>query len=1178
MNNSHHQKRLIIFRIVALFTFLLCILFIIFFLKETTGIFGNPYIRALKLISKEKYGASENILTKIIRDDPQYTKTYRKLGELFFLEDSLDRGTVLLDSLIREYPENYFLFYSKAYLYHLFRRNNKALEQYEKVLPKLPESAILYRDFVDMCKRLKRLDHADSVLNYLLQEDGDNAFIYHGLGYLSFHNLKSEKAIEFLDKSLSIRDDILEDYFLKGAICWSIGEYDEFLETSQIGLKKARREKELQYKCIFNGNIGLAYYYMGNYSSAIIFTKRAIRQARRAGEEQEEIRSIGNLGISYRDSQKYKKSINCTKKAIRLAIKIKDKNRETLFYRNIGSAYYMMGEYEQSLEYLNKSLSIAREIRDKYTECLTLYSLGLAKESLGDYTEALNYYNESLEIASGTSNNWAVGRCNSAIGLLYFEQGLYAQALDYNEKGLDIATSIGDTEGEANCLGNIATIYSNIGETNKTLEYYKKALEVSEKIENRLGVGINLENIGCTYHLLGEFEMALKYYKKALKVFKETVDKKELTILYGNIGSLMIDLKNYQKAEEYLNQALETAKDLNSAYSKAQLFLDFGLLKYNQKDYKTAISYFNDALKLINTINAPQLYWQAQAGLALVLKNQNKPELALEHYKAAIDKIGYTQHLLPVEDFQSGFMDEHMNVFEGVIELLAEMHNNDPLKGYDKLAFEFAEKAKARAFLQNLLESRANIKSGVSSELKLKENKILKRISNYQKQLFKGEITNHKRRELLSALENAEEEFKKLEREIKSENAKYANLYAPEPYSIEKIQKDILKRNEVILEYILGKEHSFFWVLSKGHFSFFELPDEENINKAVKEYLHTIEQPVSVSNPFLQHVIKSKEVFNLILKPCIKELNKGDHLIIVADDILNFLPFESLVINNSGNEEEPGYLIEDYVVSYSPSSTSLAFFQNPSSGRNQNNSDFLAFADPVFSGASEKSEMRSVSMWFRKAELSEEQKQDEGIFDRNKSTGLQVNTLPYSRTEVQQISKLFPPGHSKLYFGSAANEQNVKTESLDQYKYLHFATHGLIEEDKPFRSGILLSTGEGSEDGILQVNEILNLKLNADMVVLSACQTARGKLFHGEGIVGLSRSFFYSGASSVLVSLWNINDRSTAKLMTQFYTNLIQNNNKAYSLQQAKLSMIKSSNAYRHPYYWAPYILIGNSD
>ncbi|MBN1415670.1 MAG: CHAT domain-containing protein [Bacteroidales bacterium] len=1149
----------------------------VIFCVHSCRVIHDKYTRALKLIAREKYKASVQLLTDIFRTDPGLAKTYRKLAEAFYLQDKPEAGIEYFNALSAENPGNPLLRYGRAYIHQKLGYPEKAADEYQHLLMRVKPCILIYKDFVDNCEKLDALSMADSVLKVISLKYPENGALLNGLGYLAIKQRRWQEGIALLDSSIIKGDDILEAYYLKAAVFFSTSRYDSFLITSKQGLQKSELSKDLRYRCIFTGNIGLAHNYLGNYPEAIHYTRKAIKLAKRSGEIQEEVRSTGNLGLSYRDTQQYAKSIECIQKAVRGAIRIKDRNREGLFYRNIGSVYQMMGEYSKAIAYFNKALPMARALNDRYTECFTLLSIGFTNWSYGNYNEALASFNSSLELACLTGNTWAEGRCYSGIGLVHWKQGDYSKALDYSEKSLDIATKIGDNEGISYSLGNIAIIYDQIGNVNRALEYYNKGLEVSKHIGNKSEIGRNLVNIGCTYYELNDYDNAQLYFQQAAEIFKKTGERKELANALGDLGFIMIEKKEYKKASAYLEQALTIGQDIGTKDIVTNQFINLGYLEYELGNLKSSYDYFNEGLRYAISLNDPKDFRESQTGLAMVLWKQGKTEKALDHAIAAIDKVDEVQKLLTISEFKSDYFDKHINIYENILDLLASMNKDAPGNGYDIMAFHYAEKSKARAFLQNLLESKADIRSGVSPELKSKEQEILRKIADRQKQLLHDDSDKRKRKELASELKKYENDFKKLEHEIKSNNPKYFNLYSPEPYSVEKVRADILHDNEVILEYAVGRKHSYLWMLSKDEFFLYELPGEDSIAKAVKEYLFTINQQVGLTNPFSAHTAKSIEVFNLLLRPCIKNLDKNSHLILVADDILHLLPFESLVIEKSGGNGSLRYLIEEFTVSYSPSSTSLAFLPGTTQKKPADQKYLLAFADPVFQPSAAASETRGKAGRHMESGLLAPADEEPGLFSQYRTGEPQLHALPFARTEVQNISGLFPKGKSVIYIGAEANESTLKNESLDRYDYIHFATHGLIEESVPFRSGIVLSAGEGSEeDGILQVNEILNLELNAEMVVLSACETALGKLYHGEGMEGISRAFIYAGASSVVVSLWNINDRSAAQLMTRFYDSLITGSDKSMALQKAKRSMIKAGNEYSHPYYWAPYILMGN--
>ncbi|MCI0615077.1 CHAT domain-containing protein [bacterium] len=274
-------------------------------------------------------------------------------------------------------------------------------------------------------------------------------------------------------------------------------------------------------------------------------------------------------------------------------------------------------------------------------------------------------------------------------------------------------------------------------------------------------------------------------------------------------------------------------------------------------------------------------------------------------------------------------------------------------------------------------------------------------------------------------------------------------------------------------------------------------------------------------------------------------------MILVLDGVLHYLPFETLITN------EDGLLIQDFRISYAPSATIWANLRTRT--KLPNKKELAAFADPVLNTDSQNSEMSETS------------------------SNYHLQRLRYSRNEVQAIAALYPKDLSGVYLAQDATEAKFKSERISDYKVIHFATHAVIDDQIPRRSGVILSPDEkNGADGILQLYELRNLNLNAQLVVLSACQTGLGKLVKGEGIVGLMRAFFSAGARNVVVSLWNVDDKSTAQLMKNFYKHMKNGKSRVESLRQAKLDLLQSAEkgyaAYKAPYYWSPFVLVGSGE
>jgi CHAT domain-containing protein len=388
--------------------------------------------------------------------------------------------------------------------------------------------------------------------------------------------------------------------------------------------------------------------------------------------------------------------------------------------------------------------------------------------------------------------------------------------------------------------------------------------------------------------------------------------------------------------------------------------------------------------------------------------------------------------------------------------------------------------------------------------------------------------------------------------ELRKSGSPYAVEYAG-ALDRDRIQREILGQDTALIEFELGEKQSYVWVLTPHGSISAVLPPRKQIEQLVEEYRKELAQrpsALTVRTALVRVDALGTRLYRELLAPVESAFKESQRLIIVPDGVLAYLPFETL-----GGQKR---LIERFAVSYSPSASVLATLRDRLKVGTPPAKELLAFGDAVYSPASTPA---SSAL---------------GQFSER---GLDFTQLPYTRTEVTAIRSLFAAGASRIFMGAEAREETLKSVPLDPYRFIHFAVHGLYDEEQPARSGIALSVNADSrEDGILQVREIMRLRLRAEMVTLSACQTGLGKLLDGEGVIGISRAFLYAGADSVLTSLWNVNDASTAELMRLVYRDLARGIRRDDALRAAKLQLIRGpQSTWRHPYYWAPFVLQGDS-
>ena len=577
------------------------------------------------------------------------------------------------------------------------------------------------------------------------------------------------------------------------------------------------------------------------------------------------------------------------------------------------------------------------------------------------------------------------------------------------------------------------------------------------------------------------------------------------------------------------------------------------------EDYDKSAKFYRNALTIGKKTSTPEISCHALYGLALHYEKQREFINALEHYKKAVEVIETVRGGLPSREYKSGFLKVKIEIYESLVNLLVKLHQENPSKDYHKEAFYFAEKSKARVFLDELQEAQIDMKAHLSDDLKEKENRILKEISQTQIQLRKPGLSSEKRQKLLENLLEEENKYNGLITKIKMENPDYANLIFPQPQGYEQIKEKLLNNETALIEYMIGEKYSFAFLATSDDLYICPLPESESLKPLVNNYLSFL--TLKETGEF-----KAKKggqrLFRILLGSFATRLEKNiKKIIIVPDGNLNFLPFETLI-----QEKNSHYLIQDYEISYVPSASALTNILKRKSPTKRDK-DFLIVANPKPHQTNKF--ISFLSDLLKSLSRKRDPESEDIVFD--------FPNLPYADKEAKVIAKFFDPDKEMLLVREDATESRFKKLDLSEFKILHFATHGVIDDEDWWRSSLIfLPDKDFLEDGSLQPREIYDLKLNSDLVVLSACQTGMGKLEKGEGVMGLGKSFLNTGTKSVIASLWNINDRSTAQFMKYLYKNLIEGKSKAEALKLAKIEMINSK--FSHPFHWAAFILMGDWD
>ena len=846
------------------------------------------------------------------------------------------------------------------------------------------------------------------------------------------------------------------------------------------------------------------------------------------------------------------------------------------------------GNYVRAAEIAGQAQQLSRELGDKSSEAHALVLLGAAVSYQGRVNEALEIAQQTLTVARDSGDKREIEQALNNLGGMTGGIGRYEESIGYFYACFDLAREINDPIMQYMSLLNVGEAYTVSGEPELGQDPLQKALKLAGTLDRGDPASKARAKKGREMALsyLAENEMARARFSEALRYYQAVDASHPQTPLWA-IGAIEGMAKAHQllgkpaEAIPLFEQALALAEKSKGTFQVAHIMSNLGTSQEAVGLLEEALASQERSLAMVRSDGTwTEEEWQIQSRIAHVLRSMGHNDEAIQHYQQAIAGIEQLRSVaLNTEMGRAGLMVLAHDTYMQTADLLVEMHRNND-------AFAIAERGRARAFLDMLAISREGLPDDLTPEQASREKSLLAQISSTQKELWKEGISPKELQEHKAKLISAEEDLDAFQVSVRRSNPRYSSIRYPEPLDIARVRSELLDDKTVLLEYLLGEKRSLVWVLTRDATTVRTLPSRSRIQQQVTAYRKLLSERASVLNleRSLEEIEKAgSALYSTLLAPLGGSIHAGERVVIVPDGVLNYLPFEALVIGSkreATGQISPTYALEKFSISYGPSASALLAIHAVTPRERLWNKSLLAFGDPVLELGGARSEgvraARSIE-----AEASEDV--DRSIptsYDHYAERGLSLARLPFTRDEVLNIGRLFPSSKRQLYLGESATEAALRGENLDQYRYIHFATHGFLDESSPARSAIMLSHARTSEGpGVLDAGEIMRLKINADIVTLSACSTGLGEMVSGEGILGLTRAFFYAGAHNVAVSLWNVSDSATAGLMESFYANLKRGAAKSDALRKAKLSLVRGSNpAWRHPYFWAAFILVGSDN
>ncbi|MEW6737100.1 MAG: tetratricopeptide repeat protein, partial [Acidobacteriota bacterium] len=705
-------------------------------------------------------------------------------------------------------------------------------------------------------------------------------------------------------------------------------------------------------------NIGFTYNLLGKHTTALDYLKRAVLLRKDIGDKYAEATTLNTIGFAYYSQGDLEKALDYYKQSLILRRAINDHGGEARTLNNMGLVYNLQGDLEKALDCYRQALPMIKEAGDTDAEAATLNNIGSIYNSLGEKEIALGYYKQVQSIVGGNNPRGEAYTLNN-MGSIYSSLGRQQEALDCFNQARPIMKNIGERRGEAYTLNNIGLVYNSLGATEKALDCFNQASLYMNDIKDYRGVAATLNNIGAVYYSLGQTEKALGYYNQALLIVQDVKDRSGEAYTLNNIGSVYNLLGERQKALNYYNQALMIRKDIKDRSGEAYTLNNIGSIYYSLKEEQKALDCYKKALVLMKDVGDRSGEAKVIYNLARFERDQNNLVEAQAKVEAAIKLSESIRISVINQELRSSYFASVQEQYEFYIDLLMQLHQQNPSAGYYALAFEASERARARSLLELLTESHAEIRQGVDIQLVEKEKSLQQRLTDKAEILVRLKNSKGKESQVITLEKEINQlttEFQQVQTEIRQKSPRYAALTQPQPLSLKEIQEQVLDQDTLLLEYALGKENSYLWAVTTTSISSYRLPKREEIEalaKNVYQLVSSYENALTnTENTYWQAATKLSQI---IFGPVANQLGKK-RLLIVSDGVLQHIPFAGLPLPTNTSTRKGRKtavtvrpLFIDHEIINEPSASTVAILRRELTGRQSATKTVVVLADPVFS-------------------------------------------------------------------------------------------------------------------------------------------------------------------------------------------------------------------------------------
>lgn len=990
-----------------------------------------------------------------------------------------------------------------------------------------------------------------------MQQAGFNAYFYAGYEIIGFEGMDDDQELKFAEERFvnTVRSgnsdvenkqwkDAIAEYEQALVMAKKKGDsqaitnlYQYLIETSTSGgfydkaisyqlevLESARANNDIQKIVESYAYLVLLYTENKNYDQAVFYQNEYLKLVKEYNLKPQMASSYRNLGLVYERGGNFDKALDNLAKAIGIYREIGDSANVAICLNDRGRIYFLnLDNYSKAVENQQQALQNFQTQQNIEGSAEVLQNLAQSHERLANYQLALNYQTQALKLAEQLEDTSRVALSKHLLANVFWKMGNYEQALRYEKQAQQNFMKTDNLKLQSVSLVTEGLILMSLGSLEDAIAKEQQAMELSKQINDRQDMANIHKNLGLIYRAQSRWQDALQQFQQAIQIDELIDSKRGLGYGYRDIGSIYLQQARTDEALSYFHKALNISKEIFDGRNEAQCLYEIGRIYLFLENVKSALDTLTLAVQKAKDLFIPEVEWRSRRLIGQLYRENRDWEQSITAYHASLAIIETMRSQIKVEEFKSGFIDDKLNVYYDLVNLFLQL--NQPGR-----ALEIVERAKSRNFI-DLLANRDIKFSGKVSEEKLNQGKQLeneiRRVQNEISRLIvKGDnITRPEQENLVTLnkkLEDLKKQYQEFLIELKTQNAELAEMVTVEPPDIDSI-KNLLPDSVIMLEYFYAENKFYTWAVTNRQIVAKQrdlqeselIAEVDTLRKALQEQKSIV------------HI--SHQLYQLLIEPFETEINHQNHIIIVPHGILHYLPYAALLDNKQQ------YLIERFSISLAPSATVLKICMDKGQSFISNRAwtpDILAFGNP---------------------DLNNPQLE-----------------LPFAEKEIESIQLLYPK--VKSFFDHQATETKFK-QSCEIPNMILLSCHGEFDAANPLFSSLLLTADE-QNDGRLTALEIFELNMNAYLVAMSACETGLAKVNVGDEVIGLSRSFIYAGSSSLLSSLWKVDDLATAVMIKRFFRYLKEGEMRARALQKAMALVRTQINV--HPVYWAAFNITGD--